>query len=285
MARVVGVHGIGQQQSGGRQLAKDWGPAVQDGLTAAGAPGMLADGDMTVAFYGDLFLPPGQQLSGGEAYLTAADVESGLEQELLALWWAAAAEEPQVVGPDAADTLGGVPGSVQAGLRALSQSRFFARVAERMLVADLRQVRRYLSDPVLRAAARGRVTEAIGPDTVVVVGHSLGSVVAYEALCALDSHRVRALVTLGSPLGIPRLIFDRLDPAPQTGVGRWPGNGQMRWTNVADRRDVVALVKDLRPIFGPGVDCHLVPNGSHAHDATFYLGKQATGAAIAQGLR
>ena len=62
----------------------------------------------------------------------------------------------------------------------------------------------------------------IDADTRVVVGHSLGSVVAYEALC---EYRARAggygpaLVTLGSPLGIPNLAFDRLDPAPTAGVG------------------------------------------------------------------
>lgn len=143
------------------------------------------------------------------------------------------------MAPDAEGTLGGVPGSVQAGLRALSQSRFFARVAERMLVADLRQVRRYLTDPVLRAAARQRVMAAIGPDTAV--GHSSGSVVAYEALCALEEHGVRSLVTLGSPLGIPHLIFDRLDPPPQAGVGRWPGDGQVRL--VLARPPQVGLVR------------------------------------------
>ena len=48
----------------------------------------------------------------------------------------------------------------------------------------------------------------------MLVGHSLGSVVAYEALCANPEWPVRMLVTLGSPLGIPNLIFDRLEPAP-----------------------------------------------------------------------
>ncbi len=129
--------------------------------------------------------------------------------------------EPQVVAPGA-DTLARTPGSVQAALRALSHSKFFGGLALRTLVFDLKQVRRYLTDPELRAAARALVTHLIGPETQVVVGHSLGSVVAYEALHALGAsdtsegskdgraHRVRALVTLGSPLGIRNLIFDRL---------------------------------------------------------------------------
>ncbi|MFE7400000.1 alpha/beta hydrolase [Streptomyces sp. NPDC057557] len=81
----------------------------------------------------------------------------------------------------------------------------------RALVFDLKQVRRYLLDDDLRTAARERVQEQIGPDTHVLIGHSLGSVIAYEALCAMPGHPVKALVTLGSPLGM-RMVFDRLLP-------------------------------------------------------------------------
>jgi pimeloyl-ACP methyl ester carboxylesterase len=124
----------------------------------------------------------------------------------------------------------------------------------------------------------------------VLVGHSLGSVVAYEALCANLGWRVRMLVTLGSPLGIPNLIFDRLQPAPLPAAhagsgprGCWPGPGRA-WVNVADQGDVVALVKDLRGAFGPGVDCWLVDNGATVHDVRPYLTAEETGAAILKGL-
>ena len=124
------------------------------------------------------------------------------------------------------------------------------------MLFDLQQVRRYMTDPQVRRAAQDRVAAEVGEDTRVVVGHSLGSVVAYEALCAHPEWPVRALVTLGSPLGIRNLIFDRLVPAPAAagpgGVrGAWPG-GVRSWVNVADAGDVVALVKDLRPLFGVG---------------------------------
>ena len=118
-----------------------------------------------MAFYGDLFRPPGQLLAVGDPYYRVSDVEPGFETELLLEWWeAAAAAEPQVVAPGA-DTLVGTPGSVQAALRALSHSKFFGGLALRTLVFDLKQVRRYLTDPELRAAARARVTHLIGPDT------------------------------------------------------------------------------------------------------------------------
>lgn len=289
MARVVCVHGIGQQARGEASLLKVWWPALADGLRRAGADGLVAESDVAMGFYGDLFRPQGTMLAAGDPPYTASDVGEGFERELLAEWWKAAARtDAGVVSPVAGDTLAGTPSLVQSALRALSGSRFFAGLALRVLVADLKQVRGYLLDDQIRAAVRGRVAEAIGADTRVVVAHSLGSVVAYEALCVLPGHGVRALVTLGSPLGIRNLVFDQLRPPP-TGSGTaargvWPtGGAELVWTNLADAGDVVALVKDLRPVFGERVRSAVVYNGAHAHDASAYLTDALCGGAVAAG--
>lgn len=281
MARVVCVHGVGQQLGGEESLLGSWRPALHDGLRRVGSH-QLPYGEVAMAFYGDLFRLPGQPLAVGEPRYTADDVGEGFETELLLGWWEAVAEVDAAVVPPGADTLVRTPRSVQAALRALSRSRFFSGLALRGLVGALKQTSRYLQEPEVRSAARKRVLAALGDDTRVVVAHSLGSVVAYEALCSAPGHRVRALVTLGSPLGL-RMIFDRLSPAPDP-LGAWPGGDGLAWTNVVDHGDVVALVKDLRPCFGPRVDGVVVHNGAHAHDATVYLTDVATGAAIAGGL-
>ncbi|MFD3843884.1 hypothetical protein ACFWWC_48115 [Streptomyces sp. NPDC058642] len=290
MARVVAVHGIGKQTLGEESLRKEWLPALNDGLARAGAANRLAEPEMAVAFYGDLFRPQGEFLAVGEPPYTAADVAEGFEQELLCAWWTAAAESDPAVVPPSADTLVATPRSVQAALRALAGSRFFAGVALRAMVFDLKQVHRYLTDPHVHAQALARVSAQISEDTEVVVAHSLGSVVAYEALCARPGHRVRALVTIGSPLGIPNLILHRLQPSPLTlgghyPCGVWPGSEErLVWTNLADSGDVVALVKDLRPAFGERVRCAIVHNGARAHDASAYLTDKLCGQAIADGL-
>ncbi|WP_208630531.1 hypothetical protein [Amycolatopsis kentuckyensis] len=285
MGRIVCVHGIGQQVAGEQSLLRDWTPALLDGLTRAGHDGAATAGDVVMGFYGDLFRPAGERLAVGDPMFTADDVERGLEEELLLAWWREAARVDPKVAPPEADTLVRVPGSVQAALRQLSRSRFFGGLALRALVFDLKQVRRYLQDQQLREAARAIVGKLITPETRVVVAHSLGSVVAYEALAAMPDHSVRALVTLGSPLGIGKLIFDRLNPVPAGGLGAWPGTEDLMWTNVADRGDVVALEKDLRPRFGPRVINAVVHNGAHAHAVGAYLTDELTGAAIAGGLR
>jgi pimeloyl-ACP methyl ester carboxylesterase len=280
---------VGQQLKGEDSLAEEWALALRDGMRRARCPetGLPSAGEVRCVFYGDIFRAAGRRLAVGDPWLTAADATE-FDQELLATWWRGAADtDPWVVHPEVR-TLARTPGGVQAALRALSGSAFFTGLADRVMLFDLQQVRRYMTDPQVRRAALGRVAAGIGGDTRVVVGHSLGSVVAYEALCAHPEWAVRALVTLGSPLGIRNLIFDRLVPAPAAGAqggvrGEWPGVVRS-WVNVADAGDVVALVKDLRPLFGDQVVCYLVHNGSHAHDVRPYLTAAETGAAIAAGL-
>ena len=290
VARVVAVHGIGQQVRGESVLHEQWFPAMRDGVAFAGG-GDLGPQDVRCVSYGQVFRPAGRPLASDVPPLTAEDVAEGFDQDLLALWWAQAARvDPAVIAPDAR-TLARTPAGVQAALRALMGSAFFAGLALRALVFDLHQVRRYLTDPQVKAAAQEQVARVVTADTRVIVAHSLGSVVAYEALCAHPQWRqwpVRTLVTLGSPLGIPHLVFDRLQPKPAGDAGGgvrgvWPAPVE-QWTNIVDAGDVVALVKDLGPLFGDRVRGFVVHNGSHAHSVAPYLTAAETGAAIAAGL-
>jgi hypothetical protein len=284
MPLIVAVHGIAQQVKGPISLRDAWLPSLRDGLMHAGVE-LPQDSDLVCPFYGGLFRQPGTKAVGIHPY-DASDVTDSWEQELLEAWWREAAdvEGDRVTAPES-QTKGRTPDFVQRALNALSHSRFFAGMAERALIFNLKQVRSYFRDKSIREAVRQTVVRAVAADTRVMIGHSLGSVVAYECLCAHPEWPVQTLVTLGSPMGIPNLIFDRLQPPPhEGGLGAWPGTVK-RWINIADRGDIVALVKDLRPAFGMKVENHLVHNDAEAHDILPYLTAEVTGHAIATGLR
>ncbi len=287
MGRVVAVHGIGNTYSGPRRMADDWVAALLDGVEFAGGAGLLGPEDVGCVFYGDVFRRPGRALGDDDiATLGPEDVSDGAEADLLEAWWRAAAESDPRVVPPGARTLGPVTG-VQAALAALAGSRFLAGTTERFLIFWLRQVRAYFTRPELRAEIQERFGEAIGPDTQVVVAHSLGSVVAYEALCAHPGWNVRGLVTLGSPLGIRNIIFDRLQPAPQRLAGSWRAvwpSPLTSWTNIADQADFVALVKRLGPVFGEAVADVEIDNGARMHEVARYLTAAETGSAIVRAL-
>jgi hypothetical protein len=247
----------------------------------------LVDDEVEIAFYGDWFRP---EVRKGHVEPGPADIDGELEISFLRAAWSLAAEvEPNnVPSPTRSGSKAPVPFSVQRALDALSRSSWIAGAADSFLLGTLSQVRRYFTEPHIRLYVQERVVDCIKPDTQLVIGHSLGSVVAYEALCEHPDWPVRALLTLGSPLGIANLVFDRLQPAPRNGRGRWPGSIEF-WANICDRHDIVALVKELAPLFSGGetlqINDEVVVNGWNAHDLKRHLTAKITGQAIMRGLR
>lgn len=91
----------------------------------------------------------------------------------------------------------------------LLRSPTFAKVAQRAFIGNLKQVTAFLAKPDVKERVLQRVAEEVTPDTRVLIGHSLGSIVVYEYLARSRPPQVELLVTLGSPLGIPNLVFER----------------------------------------------------------------------------
>ncbi|MEU6866832.1 hypothetical protein ABZ924_26825 [Streptomyces sp. NPDC046876] len=122
----------------------------------------------------------------------------------------------------------------------------------------IRDVVRRACDELLAGAGVG------GP--LAVIGHSLGSIAAYEHL-RQEQREVGLLVTIGSPLGV-REVQDVLGEPPAVPVG------VAAWRNASDPRDLVALDHTLRPEYAPVhlVSDHLVVNSSgNHHGALEYL--------------
>jgi pimeloyl-ACP methyl ester carboxylesterase len=89
-----------------------------------------------------------------------------------------------------------------------------------------------------RQGVRAEIDRIVGKEftdePAVVIGHSLGSIVAYNILRAdRRSSGVPLFVTVGSPLGI-RAVRDQLKPL------RFPSPIET-WFNALDTRDFVAL--------------------------------------------
>jgi len=109
----------------------------------------------------------------------------------------------------------------------------------------------------MRAVLRAALDATDGP--VVVLAHSLGTIIAYDVLRE-GARDVPLFLTVGSPLGVQEvqdLIAQPLEvPA-----------GVRAWRNVSDPLDVVALDHTLRPAYAPPDVCtdFTVANGSANH--------------------
>jgi pimeloyl-ACP methyl ester carboxylesterase len=271
MPKIVCVHGIAQEYEAAETLLEVWAPALLGGIGLAG--GRLNREEVAIAFYGDLFRPSGK--GDGIPSFVPGDIEAGLETELLATWAGVACGDEES-GPS--------KGGAASLVRTLARTPYFGELGQRFVIWYLKQVRRYITDTDLRKRAHDAVLRALvdAEDARVVVGHSLGSVVAYEVLVAHPELAVRSFVTLGSPLGTPALGRQVIPPVVAP-VAPWP-SAIKHWFNVADRADVVALVRDLRSVFGDRViDVH-VHNGARAHDVRPYLTARETGQVITVGL-
>jgi hypothetical protein len=285
MAGILVVHGIGQELEGPSTLHARLFPALRDGLLRAGSD--IDASDVYFASYGEFFRPHSEFLAPTLHY-DASDVQPGYEEDLLMALWESAANSDRAVIPPDEEVLGRTPSVARRALGALSRSKFLAGITESVFIGDLKQVSTYFGDEKMRAAIQEKVAGAITEDTRVIVGHSLGSVVAYEILFAYPHQQVRALITLGSPLGIRNVVFDRLRPAPaavpgsKQVMGAWPP--VRMWANVADTGDIVAAVENLRPLFGAGIRQLRVHNGAKAHDMTSYLTDPKAGQLILAGL-
>lgn len=305
MAEIVFVHGIANEQLGADLLETSWKAQTAGGLRAAGRED-LADRvsrdrslagaiDCRMAFYGNLFLEPGGQGAGEEL----ADAEHlRLADELATEWLENVASRASSAEgrADAARTLafeqrseeGAQGGGAVLGLvfNGLSRVPYFAEAtfgAAAFVKRALRQVVLYLEDRNIRPEAQQRVLKLLGPETRVVIGHSLGSVVAYEALhWAKDT--VPLFLTIGSPLGLRRIVYPKLWPQPPV----YP-NKAARWVNIADHDDFIAGETNLEGMFpaanGRFSGTWTVDNGSSPHNAEFYMGKESIGREIAAALR
>jgi len=128
----------------------------------------------------------------------------------------------------------------------------------RLMRSRVREVQQYFADKNGTAAvARAMVIEALqrawrNGQRVVLICHSFGSVVAYDALWQLSRQhastgRVDLFLTMGSPLTMT-YIRRRLLGAHLTGAQRYPAN-IMRWVNLAAIGEVTALDRRLAVCF------------------------------------
>ena len=276
---IIGVHGIAEEQLGRAQLLRAWKPALSDGLELVlGCEPRLLPFDM--AFFGNKFLKPP---SDGKAGTGAAGRLDELGDDEIADLMQAALEVVTQEDVSAAEAMppskmfGRVPRPLQAVLRALDMR--FGAAAGVLYLGSLRQVRQYLCDAELKSAVDAIVAKSVREDTRVLIGHSLGSVVAWEYVRQHSDHALSLFLTLGSPLGL-RMVRSRL---PRFGLPGSVPEQVEAWVNLRDPRDPVACGGDVDGIW-PGVADRRVNNGKEAHRATAYLSKFEAGAAILSAL-
>ncbi|MFE4748976.1 serine peptidase [Streptomyces mirabilis] len=237
---IVVVHGIFNRRAGrsseeaAEELASVWQQELEVGLASAGLLNTETL-SLRVAYYADKLVKAETQ--GDPEVLEDLTAE---EQAIVTAWLM------ELGAPTPHEPQGLATMPVRQMLDWVSRRRRVnPSVLFRIAVALAREAHRYLHDPTSRVAARTAVAETVRTQRpTILIAHSLGSVVAYEALHDHDDLKVDCFVTLGSPLGLPGAVFDHLDPQPSNRLGARPA-GIGRWINIADVGDLVAVPRRL----------------------------------------
>jgi hypothetical protein len=238
--KLLFIHGRGQQGLDPAKLKSEWLEALNRGAATFGKK-LADDVDVAFPFYGDILDKYTRAL---EIPLTS-DIQargSGVDEEFLvfqAEFAEAVRKRAGITDAQVDSEYGNDPSPrgplnwkwVQAILRSIDKN---TPMNQKPLEIFTRDVFLYTTRAGVRDEIDNIVASKLTEEPTVVVGHSLGTVVAYNVLRndrrSLD---VPLLVTVGSPLGV-RSVRDQFRPL------KYPPN-VAAWYNAFDKRDVVAL--------------------------------------------
>lgn len=145
-------------------------------------------------------------------------------------------------------------------------------------VPVMKQARNYARNEGIRAHVLRRILGKLpASGRVVVVGHSLGSVIAADLLRRLPKGlEVVGMVTIGSPLASANFDVDKFRETLKD-----PPTNLSWWVNVWNAQDPIVANRGVSSVFPWMIDVRINAGlGVPAHDASQYLANDAVAAAI-----
>jgi len=235
---IIGVHGL-KNKPREPNLTKLWKQAIADGLRRnAGRNIQIANLPFEHGYWADLGYrrpEPNRKYQGGRGRAPYPEYKESLLDSARALF-SDITDEPVEW---AKEWLG------------------MTRAADKFLKKVFEDLARYYGNEGYREKVRGRVIDQVlahQNKRILLIAHSMGSIIAYDALRILGRTHpditINRLVTIGSPLGLPH-VMHRIEQ--EHGKARTPSN-VLRWTNMAERFDPVAFDTHLHRDFGANAD-------------------------------
>ncbi|MGR9154604.1 hypothetical protein ACU8L5_35875 (plasmid) [Rhizobium leguminosarum] len=238
---LIFIHGRSQHGRSESEILQEWRESLTLGLGVR-AKRFFDETDIKLPFYGDVLEDFNRQLESelpadivmrgtidgvdNEFLQFSSDILSGLQAKLKI-------SDEQIAAHSRGNAIERGPlnwGWIQQLLKAADDIPGVSTVAIERFTRD---VFVYLTRTKVRKHINGMIGASFIGNPAVVVGHSLGSVVGYDAIRNLPGSSVSHYITLGSPLGIGP-VMRVLHPIV------FPPN-LLSWYNAYDDRDVVAL--------------------------------------------
>lgn len=282
------IHGIAQGGKNPIDLQRAWLGALDKGLEKSGLT-MPANVNVLFPYYGDVLekfvaqfdMPTGDRVAakGGAMDNEYAQFRAQMAEDMRKRAKIPVEQITKEVEPEVAAEKGPQNWKwVLATLRVLD--RRLPNAGSWTIETFLRDVFLYTRRQVVQTEIDKTVTDTMIDSPTVIVGHSLGSVVAYNVAVNRKPSVTTLLLTVGSPLGLPA-VRSNLVPLKNP-------SGNNGWTNAYDPRDVVALYPLDKAHFGvrPAITNHSnVDNWTdNRHGIVGYLDDERVAKSIHAGL-
>lgn len=290
--RMILVHGINQEGKSSQTILESWLEALRRTYGTHGPDPLARLSRIEAAFYGDELAKltsakvKDQAIALG-AEQTTDDFDEFAVDALKEMALRMGATKAQIDAEYSATVIPQGAGPNKQWVKAIARvietiSPFRGTLALRVLG----QAHAYIRNEFVHEEVNKLVRPLFEDDEpVIIVSHSLGTIVAYSLLrefAKKDRPRESPLlVTLGSPLGIESVRKEFQKP-------RVRPNNVERWVNGADPEDFVALRPELtNENFGPGIENYPdIENGfDDPHSITGYLSDSRIAKAIALAMR
>jgi len=252
------IHGIAQGGKNPKDLERAWLEALDKGLEKSKLT-MPKNVNVLFPYYADHLdtfvaqfnMPTGDQVTakGGAMDNDYAQFRSQMAEDMRKQARIPVEQVRQEAGPEVAAEKGPQNWKwVLATLRVLDKR--LPDAGSWSIETFLRDVFLYTRRQAVQNTIDRIVTDTMNDSPTVIVGHSLGSVVAYNVAVNRKPSVTTLLLTVGSPLGLPA-VRNNLVPLKNP-------SGNKGWTNAYDPRDVVSLYPLNKTHFGvtPAITNH-----------------------------
>lgn len=255
MAKIIlGVHGLGNKPSP-FLLQKWWEASINEGLTILGKP--LSDIRFRLVYWADVFYerPLDENIVDSEDpfYLDERYTPAPLNDK----------REDHSVRQKVLDIL-----EKELDLIFLNDDLTinFSSIADSIIHRYFKELDEYYSKDIpfegengkrARDIIRGRLVKVLEEhqeDDIMLIGHSMGSIIAYDVIQNLiPDIDIHTFVTMGSPLGFPvimgKIAADRNANLPRINKLNTPESVKKKWFNLSDLEDKIALIYRLSENF------------------------------------
>lgn len=260
MKKIIGIHGLANKPKK-NLLSQWWLSSINEGLRWINSGIQVAENNFEMEYWADrMYIKPLTQNSRDENFKLNQIYQPSPTRPVK--YEAGLLDYARETASDYVDEL-------------LDKIGFIDNIADALLAVKLKdlavywdETRNFIGKKTAKKYLCGqlkKILERNQENEILLIAHSMGSIIAYDTLVMNSNLNVNTFITIGSPLGLPRVKRRALQgekfPVIPDNIGKW--------FNFSDKRDVVAVDTALRDDYRKADNTTFIIDDLILNDYTF----------------